>query len=434
MPKPLQQVDTRFDELLQDLPSDMVELAYKCKAFVRARKIKSPAELLRLVLSYGGLDQSLREAGAVMALRGQPLCDQSVKERLESCLPWIEALLKELMPAPEVPSLAGPQRWLVCDGSTVQAPGATTTDYRVHVCLDVVRVAVVEVKVTDQKTGESLAHFRLGAGDTVLTDRGYATAHEIVTTRQRQAHLVMRMSAHNLPLFDASAERIDLQAVLRADPLATLQTVSVVIKDPESQQSVTAWVHAARLDQRAAEAERRRLHRRAQKNGQTVKASTLFFADWLLVVTTWPPEQLSAETILALYRVRWQVELVIKRWKSLLDLDRLRARRGSALATVWLTGKLLYAWLIERRARRRLGDHWTRLDQHRTATWWRVWKLIAAEVAVAILGVEHWRRDDWSECLAVLAERPRRRKLQTLPRAVISLLHPDQSLALSLAA
>lgn len=290
MTKPLQEVDTRFDELLQDLPSDMVELAYQCRAFVRARKITSPAQLLRLVLSYCGLDQSLREAGAVMALRGQPMCDQSVKERLLSCLPWIEALLKEMIPVPELPLPEGPQRWLVCDGSTVQAPGATTTDYRVHVCLDVVRVAVVQVKVTDQKTGESLAHFSLGAGDTVLADRGYATAHEIVSTRRRQAHVVMRMSAHNLPLFDAPAEPIDLQAVLRRDPQATRLTLPVWITDPQSHERVAAWVHAARLDERAAEAERRRLHRRAQKNGQTVKASTLFFADWLLVVTTWPPD------------------------------------------------------------------------------------------------------------------------------------------------
>lgn len=434
MPKPLQDVDTRFDDLLQDLPSDLVELAYQCRAFVRARKIKTPAELLRLVLSYGGLDQSLREAGAVRALRGQPMCDQSVKERLLACQPWIDALLKELMPVLPGPLPAATQRWLVCDGSTVQAPGATGSDYRVHVCIDVVRVALVEVKITDQKTGESLAHFQLGSGDTVVADRGYATAHEIVTTRARGANVVMRMSAHNLPLYERTGERIDLQAVLHRDPLATLVTLSVQITDPQSHQSVAAWVHAARLDERAAEAARRRLHRRAQKNGQTVKAATLFFADWLLVVTTLPPDQLSAETILALYRVRWQVELVIKRWKSLLDLDALRARRGSALASVWLSGKLLYALLIERRARRRLGDQWTRLDQHRTATWWRVWKLIAAEVALAILGVEHWRTDDWSECWSVLAERPRRRKLQTLPRAVITLLHPDQSLALSLAA
>lgn len=430
MQKPLQDVDTKFDELLQDLPANLVELATECKAFVRARKIKTPAELLRLVLSYCGLDQSLREAGGAMALRGQPMCDQSVKERLLACQPWIEALLKDLLPVPEALPQPHGRRWLVCDGSTVQAPGATSTDYRVHVCVDVVRVALVQVTVTDQRTGESLAHFRLGPGDVVLADRAYASAQEIVTTNERGADLVLRMSAHNLPLSDGQGQRLDLAATLRRHPQQTRQTLAVRIKHPTGPAEVTAWVHAVRLDERAAEQARRRARRRAQKNGQTVKAETLFFAGWLLVVTTLPPEAFTAQTILALYRVRWQVELVIKRWKSLLRLDALRARRGSALAQVWLAGKLLYALLIERRARRRLGDHWTRLDQERTATWWRVWKLMAAEVAVAILAVELWRSERWPECLARLTERPRRRKLQTLPPALITQIQAGQPLVL----
>jgi hypothetical protein len=365
-----------------------------------------------------------------MALRGQPMCDQSVKERLVACRPWIEALLKELLPVPPAWPPPSARRWLVCDGSSVQAPGATSTDYRVHVCVDVVRVALVEVTVTDHKTGESLAHFQLGDGDVVLADRVYATAEEIVTTRQRRVDLVLRMSAHNLPLYDVTGQRLDRAATLRRHPEQTLHTLAVRIKHPKGPGEVTAWVHAVRLDERAAEQARRRARRRAQKNGQTVNAQTLFFADWLLVVTTLSPEQFSAETILALYRVRWQVELIIKRWKSLLHLNALRARRGSTLAQVWLTGKLLYALLIERRARRRLGDSWTRLDQTRTATWWRVWKLIAAEVAMAILGVEQWRAEQWPECLAVLAERPRRRQLQTLPKAVTASLQAGQSLLL----
>src|SRR5512145_2261843 len=104
MPKPLpaysnKPEDPEFEELLKDLPPDLLDLAYKCKAFVRARKIKSPVELIRLVLSYCGLDQSLREVGASNALRGgQKLSDESVKGRLLACQIWIESLLRELMP------------------------------------------------------------------------------------------------------------------------------------------------------------------------------------------------------------------------------------------------------------------------------------------------------------------------------------------------
>ncbi len=49
-----------FDEFVQELPADYRELAYEFKAFTRARKIRSPLQLLQLVMFYCGLDLSLR--------------------------------------------------------------------------------------------------------------------------------------------------------------------------------------------------------------------------------------------------------------------------------------------------------------------------------------------------------------------------------------
>ena len=56
----LNPVDTHFEALWQDLPLELVDSAREFRAFSRARKIKTPQELLRVVLLYCGLDQSLR--------------------------------------------------------------------------------------------------------------------------------------------------------------------------------------------------------------------------------------------------------------------------------------------------------------------------------------------------------------------------------------
>jgi hypothetical protein len=40
--------DTLFEDLLQDLPSETVTMARECKAFVRAKKVKTPQQLLRV--------------------------------------------------------------------------------------------------------------------------------------------------------------------------------------------------------------------------------------------------------------------------------------------------------------------------------------------------------------------------------------------------
>jgi hypothetical protein len=47
MPQPPQDVDTVFEDLLQDLPAETVQLAREFKAFTRARKVKTPVVLHR---------------------------------------------------------------------------------------------------------------------------------------------------------------------------------------------------------------------------------------------------------------------------------------------------------------------------------------------------------------------------------------------------
>ena len=133
----------------------------------------------------------------------------------------------------------------------------------------------------------------------------------------------------------------------------------------------------------------------------------------------------------ALPRQSFTRQLAIKRLKSVLDIDRLRAREDSQLSELYLHGKLLYAWVIEKRARRRCGQSWMRLDRPRQATWWRIWKLLKREVDRMISSVSQWQVDRWEQCLAVMQERPRKRKLQTLPERVNRLIDSCQAAGLS---
>jgi IS4 transposase len=91
-----------------------------------------------------------------------------------------------------------------------------------------------------------------------------------------------------------------------------------------------------------AEQAKRARHKGRQGHKQgTPSAESLFLAGRVLVFTPLAPVVLSAQTIMALYRWRWQVELAIKRWKSGLDVDALRAKANSPLAEGWLQGKWL---------------------------------------------------------------------------------------------
>ena len=71
---------------------------------------------------------------------------------------------------------------------------------------------------------------------------------------------------------------------------------------------------------------RRKARRRSRRQGKAVSANTLKAAGYVLLLTSLDAGRAAAADVLALYRVRWQIELVFKRLKSLLDLAALPAK------------------------------------------------------------------------------------------------------------
>ena len=138
MQLPLTDPDTLFEELLQDLPAESVQMARAFKAFVRAKKVKTPAQLLRMVFLYCGLDKPLREVAGTFTALYESITDQSVAERLRACGPWVQAMLRQMVPMAAVEPLPSGRRFVVIDASSLQAPGATGTDHRLHLAMDLV--------------------------------------------------------------------------------------------------------------------------------------------------------------------------------------------------------------------------------------------------------------------------------------------------------
>jgi len=277
--------------------------------------------------------------------------------------------------------------------------------------VDLARVRVVGVHVTDVHVGESLTLFDVRPGDWVLADRGYSKVPALIALHTIGAQPVVRLNHGAVVATHLDHTPICWSAVLEDQQEQTIRTIPIVLATSGGRSQIRGLLHAYRLSAQQAEAARRA--KRAK--GRTPTKETMLLAGWVLVFTTLDAETVSGETILSLYGCRWQVELVIKRWKSLLDLDLLRARYQGPLADVWLHGKLLYASMIERRAARRFGLTNSRIDGPRRQTWWRVWKLITHDVAPKISGAEFWRPEAFELALSRLAERPRRRLLQCVP-------------------
>jgi hypothetical protein len=83
----------------------------------------------------------------------------------------MRALPVRMLPHPSLAALSGPHRFLVIDGSGSQGPGARGTQYRVHLCMELVPLSLPCMAITDQRTGECLKHFALEPGEVAVADR-----------------------------------------------------------------------------------------------------------------------------------------------------------------------------------------------------------------------------------------------------------------------
>ena len=195
-------------------------------------------------------------------------------------------------------------------------------------------------------TGETFAHFPVARGDHVLADRGHSTAAGLAHVASAGGHVTVRVNTGALPLRTTGGAPFDLPAAVgslkRAGAARSWPAVAV-----GDGIAVPGRVCAIRKTREATAIAHRKLRETTARKGNRVQPQTLEFARHVIVFTTFPEARFTAAEVLEWYRVRWQVELVFKRFKSLAQLGHL-PKHGDESARAWLHGKLLVALLVEK--------------------------------------------------------------------------------------
>lgn len=347
--------DRNWEFLLGLLPTDWKELAHTTGAITRLRGFDTEDQLLRALLLHVALGCSLRDTVVVAKAAGWlELSDVALLKKLRQSERWLQALCVGLLRDSElaVPS-ATPLRMRLIDGTHVKEPGQTGSQWRMHFSLQVPQWSCDYFEVTSSVgagNGESLCHFPVRSKDCLIADRGYAQAAGIGHVQRKGAYCIVRHNAQNLPVEDEAGATVDVLSWLRGltQPGAVGSRTAYVRVD--RQLLVPVRLCAVRKSPEAVVASQRKLRRRAQKNGAALRAETLEYAQWVIVLTTVPPELLSDTQILEWYRVRWQIELAFKRLKSLAGFGHL-PKFDPRSSRAWLYGKLLVALLTEKMQR-----------------------------------------------------------------------------------
>lgn len=317
------------------LPPDLDQSAAESKALCRSRQIANADALIRILLAYAVSDLSLKDLAAWAASeRLGDLSGPALFYRVRDSAEWLEGVLAATLQDEVAPQVTGLPLRLV-DATVLTGPGATGTDWRVHARIDPWSGRLKSVEVTDQHGGEKFGRHPLEPNEIIVGDRAYATARGLAAVESRGALCLARLNPHTIRL--CTRERTPLDPRIPASQLPAVggveQLVSVPIPPERRTKSKKTWATS---------------NASGWVEARVIAGLTLT-NEVIYLITTAPADLLSTDGALVAYRARWQVELLFKRYKSLLHLDALPTREGPT-ARSWILTRLLAAVLAERLA------------------------------------------------------------------------------------
>jgi hypothetical protein len=207
---------------------------------------------------------------------------------------------------------------------------------------------LLPAKRSDQGLTERVVQ-QLRPGELGLWDKGFYKAAALRPLIQRGAYFVtpwsqgVSVSAWNPK--QQRFEALDVAAVLKAASTQSgVEWPGVQLGETPETQLGPLRLIAYPLREEAANRRRAQLREKCRTHGRVLTEKALELAGWLILVTNVPPNLLPTTAVGFLYRVRWQVELIFKQFKSVLRLDVLPSGNPSRVqCEIW--GRLLMAVL-----------------------------------------------------------------------------------------
>lgn len=122
----------------------------------------------------------------------------------------------------------------------------------------------------------------------------------------------------------------------------------VVVGRANHPHPLTARLVAWRCSPAETQRRQQRLLERSRRDTKKVSAVALAMCCWMVFVTNVPAPQLRPKQIGELYRLRWQIELLFKRWKSHLGLAKTiqKKKKNSCRVEVYsrILGRIVAEW------------------------------------------------------------------------------------------
>lgn len=363
---------TEVAQTLQVVLTETARIAGQASGFVqRASKMDGAGMTQTLVFGFLANPQATwEELSQTAATLGLDISAQGLDERLTAkaaeCLRQVlQAAVAQVVRSETGPTLPIWERFAgvyVQDSSTISLPAALVNVWqgcgggqqagdgaaalKVQVQWELISGQLSALVLQDGRAADRSAGYLLEglpAGAVCLTDLGYFSLVRLDQQATQGVYWLTRLQAGKCVELEGHCGRLSDWLPAQSGPTGEW-AVSL-----GRQLGLACRLLARRVSPSLAASRRRKLHTEARRQGQTVSAERLALADWEVLVTNVPADQLAVDEAWELARVRWQIELLFKLWKSHGQIDAWRsAKPWRILCEIYakLIGQIVQHWLL----------------------------------------------------------------------------------------
>lgn len=335
-------------EAMQRVLVEEAEAAARSSGFVQ-RRSKMTASLFAQTLVFGWMDNpeaTLEELAQVAAALGLFITPQGLDGRFSQVAASLmnavlNTALSQVVVNREVASMAVLDRFnglYICDSTVISLPsvlaalwpglgnnrGQATASLKVQLRLNFSNGELDRMHLgpgREQDRHSPVHRAPLPRGALRLADLGY---FDLVCLADYDAHGVYFLSRLRVGtcLYDEAGQQMDLLHWLSHQGSGPVDE-NVYLGQS---QRLACRLLACRVPQEVADQRRRRIKEDARVRQKAVNQVALKLAEWTVLVTNAPGHLLSLAEALVLLRIRWQIELLFKLWKSHGRVDESRSR------------------------------------------------------------------------------------------------------------
>jgi Transposase DDE domain len=344
---------------------DTEAIARRCGFLLRcARKIPIPKFLKGLLALAPESDLSLERVASVVGLAaGTTYTKQALSERLcDGLKPFLaQVIMRSLGQLPcsvDVGrSLESFDRVLVNDSTVEKLPkhlaalfpgsgnqhGTDCASLKIQWVCDLKNSSVEQVCLSGFTRNDQTAAWDIlevaRPGDLVLRDLGYFVSGPLGQFIAKGISFLSRFLQCTQLYEPRTGQSFNLPAQLRRSPFLDVDVLLGAEGLPVRLVALPVPEEVANMRRHRAKAAAKRRRRAAPSQEH------LFLMGWNLLVTNVPRSIWAPKALIAVYRLRWRIEIIFKTWKSHLGLRKLNCRTAALLELSVLT-KLLFCALV----------------------------------------------------------------------------------------